>query len=136
MYTRVCPFNFIINYSRTVDDHYDDYLDFTTGFSNDTDDRPKSSPSTKKAGPKHLSHIETDYGITDDVVVIGEKKYYYFKIPHKVCRHNVIFSAFYIMIINCLTFFYSAADFAIYHDLSSLFLPFLSPSLSLEWQSV
>lgn len=98
-----------------------------TSFSNDTDDRPKSSLLTKKVGSKHLSHIETDYGITDDVVVIGEKEYYYFKIPHKVCRHNVIFSAFYLMI-NCLTFF-TLQQILLFITISPL-------SFSLEWQSV
>ena len=28
--------------------------------------------------------IETEFGITDDVIILGGDRYYYFKIPHKV----------------------------------------------------
>ena len=33
---------------------------------------------------KDSSRVHTEFGITDDIVILGGDEYYYFKLPHKV----------------------------------------------------
>lgn len=34
--------------------------------------------------PRKRHRVETEFGLTDDVIILGGDQYYYFKLPHKV----------------------------------------------------
>ena len=39
---------------------------------------------TKSVSLKKRSQVTTEFGISDDIVILGGDQYYYFKLPHKV----------------------------------------------------
>lgn len=43
--------------------------------------------------------VQTEFGLTDDIVVLGGDEYYYFKLPHKVMKRlRPMFSYFHVYI--------------------------------------
>lgn len=43
----------------------------------------------KSVSSKKRSQVTTEFGISDDIVILGGDQYYYFKLPHKV-SYNVV----------------------------------------------
>ena len=47
---------------------------------------------SESVSSKKRSRVTTEFGISDDVVILGGDQYYYFKLPHKVNCIGVIVS--------------------------------------------